>query len=76
MVLMTKKKSSNIYGGAYATLNPQQIEEKQKEKNCTVIENLPKPEKSIPTKNPEMNLTINKKISDEKLKRFINFKFK
>jgi len=71
MVLVTKKKKK-IYGGAYNELNPETI----KEKNCSIIDNIPKPEISKPSNIPE-NTINNKKVSDEKLKRFIvlkNFK--
>ena len=73
MVLVSKKKKK-LYGGSYNEINPEVV----KEKNCTVIENIPKPEISKPSNIPQPENTINnKKVSDEKLKRFIvlkNFK--
>lgn len=69
MVLRTKKK----YGSGYKTSNIQELEEKKKEKNCTVIPTIEKQEVNNQLAN---NQVVNKKISDEKLKRFINFKIK
>lgn len=52
-------------------------EEKDKEKNMTIIKDkdLPKePVKSEAPKIERQNATVNSKISKEKLKKFINFK--
>jgi hypothetical protein len=75
MVYNSKKKSQNylLLGGAYNMItpnqeNPLELEKKQeiiKEKNVGIIQN--------PVQN--QNKTLNS-ISEDKLKRFINFKFK
>lgn len=67
--------SSNNYLGS----SMKSQEEKDKEKNTTIIKDLPKePVKTEPPKierqNATVNKVVNKKISDEKLKKFINFK--
>lgn len=67
--------STNYLGGSMKTQ-----EEKDKEKNQTIIKNLPKePVKTteapkIERQNATVNKIVNKKISEEKLKKFINFK--
>jgi len=66
--------SNNYLGGSMKTQ-----EEKDKEKNQTIIKDLPKePVKTeapkIERQNATVNKIVNKKISEEKLKKFINFK--
>jgi hypothetical protein len=66
--------SGNYLGGSMKTQ-----EEKDKEKNQTIIKNLPKePVKTEATKKENQNATVNqivnKKKSEAKLKKFINFK--
>lgn len=65
---------SSVLGGNLKTQ-----EEKDKLKNVTVLKTLPEePKKTEPVKierqNANVNKVVNKKISQEKLKRFINFK--
>lgn len=69
--------SSTNYLGGSGSMKTQ--EEKDKEKNQTIIKDLPKePVKTEPPKierqNATVNKMVNKKISEEKLKKFINFK--
>ena len=65
--------STNYLGGSMKTQ-----EEKDKEKNQTIIKDLPKePVKTEAPKtsqNETVNKVVNKKLSDAKLKKFINFK--
>lgn len=66
--------SNNYLGGSMMKSQ----EEKDKEKNTTIIKDLPKePVKTEPPKierqNATVNKVVNKKISDERLKKFINF---
>ena len=66
--------SNNYLGGSIKTQ-----EEKDKAKNQTIIKDLPKePIKTdapkIERQNATVNKIVNKKQSEEKLKKFINFK--
>lgn len=66
--------SGNYLGGSMKTQ-----EEKDKAKNQTIIKDLPKePIKTeapkIERQNATVNKIVNKKQSEEKLKKFINFK--
>lgn len=63
MVFITKKKKPLLVGGAY---NEIKQEERDKESNTTILPSVPQPQKKPPTG----------AMSDEKLKRFVNFKFK
>lgn len=63
----TNKSLSNpILGGAYKEIKSP--EEKEKEKNTITV-----PTQKIERQNATVGNLTNKKISDEKLRRFINF---
>jgi hypothetical protein len=76
MVHYYKNKYNNSYRNTVLGGNLKTEEEKDKAKNVTVVKKLP--EEDEPIKIKRQNATVekiqHKKISDEKLKRFINFK--
>ena len=74
MPLYYKSKYKQGYLGGSGSINTilKTEEEKDKQKNVTVMKTA-LPKEPVKTNSNETK-TVNKKISDEKLRRFINFK--